>query len=83
MASVSEKRHAGGRPRTLKRCALGVKIERLAAVNGMHLDQVAAAAGITFPSLHCICTGRTKSPKFATIKAIAAALGVKVDKLAD
>lgn len=82
MATVSD-RHPGGRPRTLKRCPLGLKIEQLAAARGMHLDEVAEAAGITFPALHCICTGRTKSPKFETIKAIAAALGVKVDKLSD
>lgn len=81
MATVGE-RHAGGRPRKLKRCPLGMKIERLAADRGLHLDEVAEAAGITFPSLHCICTGRTKSPKFETIKAIASALGVKVDRLA-
>lgn len=81
MATVSE-RHAGGRPRTLKRSAIGQAIERLAAARGMHLDEVAERAGISFPTLHLICTGRTKSPKLDTVKALAAALGVKIDKLA-
>lgn len=81
MATVSE-RHAGGRPRKLKRCPLGQTIEKLAASKGMHLDEVADAAGITFPALHRICTGKIKSPKLETVKAIATALGVKIDRLA-
>jgi transcriptional regulator with XRE-family HTH domain len=81
MASVSD-RHAGGSPRTLKRCPLGQTIERLAVDRGLHLDEVARAAGITFPTLHRICTGRIKSPKLETVKAIAAALHVKIDRLA-
>lgn len=82
MATVSEKRHAGGKPRQLDRCPLGQRIERLAGARGLHLDQVASAAGITFPTLHRICTGRIKSPKLETIKAIAAALRVRLDRLA-
>ncbi len=81
MATVSG-RHAGGPPRTLKRCELGQLIERLAAAKGMHLDEVAEAAGISFPTLHRICTGRIKSPKLETVKGIATALGVKLDRLA-
>jgi transcriptional regulator with XRE-family HTH domain len=81
MASVSE-RHPGGRPRTVRRCELGQKIEKLAAAKGLHIDEVAAAAGISTPGLYLILTGDTQSPRLATIKAIAAALGVKLDKLA-
>lgn len=80
MATVND-RHPGGRPRTLTRCPLGQAIERIAASRGLHLDEVAEAAGITFPAIHRICTGRIKSPKLVTISAIATALGVTVDKL--
>ena len=82
MATASE-RHPGGSPHSLKRCPLGIRIERLAAARGLHLDEVADAAGITFPTLHRICTGRIKSPKLETVKAIATALDVKLDKLAE
>jgi len=79
MATV---RHAGGSPRVLKRCSLGQRIEQLADSRGLHLDELAAAAGITHPTLNRICTGRIKSPKLETIKAIADVLGVKIDRLA-
>jgi len=81
MATVSE-RHAGGRPRTVRRCELGQRIERLAAARGLHLDQVAEAAGISTPGLYRILTGEINSPRLATVKALAAALGVKLEKLA-
>ena len=80
MATVSE-RHPGGSPRSLKRCPLGERIEHFAQRNGMHLDQVAEAAGISFPTLNRICTGRIKSPKWDTMQAIATALGVKLESL--
>jgi transcriptional regulator with XRE-family HTH domain len=75
-------RHPGGTPRTLKRCPLGQRIERLASARGLHIDELATAAGITHPTLNRICTGRIKSPKLETIKAIAEVLGVKIDLLA-
>ena len=81
MATVTE-RHAGGRPRKVRRCQLGQKIERLAAAKGMHIDEVAEAAGISTPGLYLILTGATRSPRLATIKALAEALGVKLEKLA-
>lgn len=81
MASVSD-RHSGGRPRTIRRCPLGVKIERLAADRGMHIDEVAREAGITTAGLYQILTGKIQSPRLSTIKALAAALGVKIEKLA-
>lgn len=80
MATVSE-RHAGGRPRTVRRCALGLKIERLAVNAGMHIDEVADAAGIANATLYRILTGGIASPRISTIKGIAAALGVKIEKL--
>lgn len=81
MASVSE-RHAGGRPREIRRCPLGVKIERLAAARGMHMDEVAKAADLATPHLYQILTGKIRSPRLETVKALAAALGVKLEKLA-
>lgn len=80
MATVSE-RHAGGRPRTVRRCPLGLKIERLAVNAGLHIDEVASAAGIANATLYRILTGGIASPRISTIKGIAAALGVKVEKL--
>ena len=74
-------RHAGGRPRVLKRCPLGKRIETLADRKGLHLDQLADAAGIRFPTLNRILTGRIASPKIDTVQALAKALGVKVDTL--
>lgn len=81
MATVSQ-RHPGGRPRKLRRCPLGVKIERLAADQGMALDEVAKAAHITTAGLYQILTGKIKSPRLATVKALAASLGVKLETLA-
>lgn len=81
MATVSEKRHAGGRPREIRRCPLGRKIERLAAGRGLHIDQVAEAAGIARATLYRILTGGIASPRLATVQAIAEALSVKLEKL--
>jgi transcriptional regulator with XRE-family HTH domain len=80
MATKAE-RHAGGRPRTLKRSPFGQKIETLAARRGMHLDELAAAAGIRGPTLYRILTGRIAAPKVDTVLALARALGVKIDSL--
>lgn len=80
MATVSE-RHAGGRPRTVRRCQLGQKIERLATSAGLHIDEVADSAGIARATLYRILTGGIASPRVSTIKGIATALGVRVEKL--
>lgn len=80
MATVSE-RHAGGRPRTLESCELGSRIERLAAKSGLHLDELATQAGLTYQCLYQIRTGRTRRPSVATLAAIAKVLGVTIDKL--
>lgn len=82
MATVGQSRHPGGRPRTIRRCELGVKIERLADCRGLHIDEVAEHAGIAKATLYRILTGGIASPRIATIKAIASALGVRLDKLA-
>ena len=75
-------RHAGGRPKQLRRCAMGERIEQLAARRGLHLDQVAGEAGIASATLYRILTGDIRSSRLTTVQAIADALKVKLDKLA-
>lgn len=75
MATVNE-RHPGGRPRTRQPSALFLRVERLASQRGMHLDQVAARAGISTTTLY-----RLVDPKVSTAKAIAEALGITIDRL--
>jgi transcriptional regulator with XRE-family HTH domain len=58
-----------------------VKIERFAVLAGLHIDEVAAAAGIANATLYRILTGGIESPRISTLKGIAAALDVKVEKL--
>jgi transcriptional regulator with XRE-family HTH domain len=48
---------------------------------GIHLDEVAANAGITYPTLSRILTGRISSPRMLTIVHLADALGLKPEKL--
>jgi transcriptional regulator with XRE-family HTH domain len=79
--AVGTGRHAGGRPRTIRRCPLGLRIERLADDRGLHIDEVAATAGIAKATLYRILTGGIASPRLATVQAIAAAFGVTVDRL--
>lgn len=82
MATVSE-RHAGGRNRTLESCELGNRIELLADKAGLHLDEVAARAGVTYQCLYQIRIGRTRRPSVATLAGVAKALGVSIDKLTE
>jgi transcriptional regulator with XRE-family HTH domain len=81
MAAMRQTRHAGGRPRRLPRTQMGQRIERLARERGLHIDQVAAKAGIKGPTLNRILTGRIESPKTSTVLALAKVLRVKVDQL--
>jgi len=74
-------RHPGGRPRTLPYSELGERIAALADRRGIHLDVVAANAGISYPTLSRILTGRILSPRMNTIVAIADALGAKPERL--
>lgn len=74
-------RRGGGRPRHLERCELGRRIERLAARRQLHLDEIAAAAGIKLPTLYRITTGRISEPKVSTLCALADVLGVPVSRL--
>jgi transcriptional regulator with XRE-family HTH domain len=81
MATAETPRHAGGRPRQLKRCPMGQQIERWAAKRGLHLDQVASRSGISFPTLNRILTGRIKNPKLDTVLSLASTLRIKVEQL--
>jgi len=82
MQVSGQTRHPGGRPRTIRRCDLGVRIESLAEFRGLHIDEVAGRAGIAKATLYRILTGGIASPRVSTVKAIAAALGVTLEKLA-
>lgn len=79
MATVSE-RHAGGRPRQIKVCVWGKKLDALAEAKGWTRRDLADRAGITTVSLWALCVGKSK-PKFETICKLADALGVQVTKL--
>jgi transcriptional regulator with XRE-family HTH domain len=81
MATVDTQRHAGGRPRQLKRSPMGKRIEHWALKRGLHLDQVAKQAGISFPTLNRILTGRIKNPKLDTVLSLASTLRIKVEQL--
>ncbi|NBV47231.1 MAG: XRE family transcriptional regulator [Planctomycetia bacterium] len=78
---ASSQRHPGGRPRQNHSCPLGERIESLALKRGMALDQLAAASGLSFTTLHRIRAGRTKNPSVGTLMSLATALGVPLDKL--
>jgi len=75
MATVAE-RHPGGRPRTREPSALFLRVQSMAKRRGMHIDDLAAAAGIT-PQ----CIYQLKDPRVSTARAIADALGVTLDRL--
>jgi transcriptional regulator with XRE-family HTH domain len=74
-------RHAGGRPRVLPLSELGERIVAQANRLGVHLDEVAANAGISYPTLSRIMSGRIASPRMLTIVHLADALGLKPEKL--
>ena len=74
--AVGAERHAGGRPRTREPSALFLQVQALAKRRGMHIDELANAAGIT-PQ----CIYQLKDPRVSTARAIADALGVTLDRL--
>jgi len=69
-------RHPGGRPRTRERSPLFRRVEALARKRGMHIDDLAAAAGITPQGIY-----QLKDPRVSTARAIADALGITLDRL--
>lgn len=76
-------RHAGGAPRRFPSSRLGVVIERAADTAGLHLDEVASKAGISFPSLNDIRRGKTKNPSGLTLASLARVLRIPVERLTD
>lgn len=80
MATVSDKRHAGGRPREVRVSPWGRTVEALAARKGLTRRELAERAGIKPPSLWALLVGKSK-PKFETVCRLADALGVPVSKL--
>lgn len=74
--AVGTERHAGGRPRVRQPSELFVRVEQLAARKGMHLDELAAKASIPMGTLYDL-----RDPRVSTVQAIAAALGITVDRL--
>jgi len=77
MATVAE-RQSGGRPRTREPSALFLRIQGMAKRRGMKLDELADRAGLCVATLYNI-----GDPKVSTAKAIAAVLGVTVDRLVE
>lgn len=73
---TSRDRHPGGRPRTRERSPLFMRVEALARKRGMHIDDLAAAAGITPQGIY-----QLKDPRVSTARAIADALGITLDRL--
>jgi len=80
MATASEKRKPG-RPQTYERTPLGKRIERYAANRHMTARDVAQAAGISHVTLYGMMNGTTPDPRVSTLRAVADALGVSLDRL--
>jgi transcriptional regulator with XRE-family HTH domain len=76
-----ESRHPGGRPREKPSTRIGALIERRAQAVGLHLDEVASRAEISFQAINDIRRGKTKNPSSLTLANIARVLRVPVDDL--
>ncbi len=72
----------GGRPRTWEEPTdTGRQIMALAARKDLRLQDVAERAGVSVATIYSIVSGRTADPRVSVAQAIAATLGVKLDKL--
>ena len=72
----------GGRPRTWEEPTdTGRKIMALAARKDLRLQDVAERANVSVATIYSIVSGRTADPRVSVAQAIAAVLGVKLDKL--
>jgi transcriptional regulator with XRE-family HTH domain len=80
-APTIEPRGPGGRPRNWEPTPAGKRIEKLAARQGLRLQDVAGRAGISVACIYDVVSGRTADPRLSVAQAIAAALGVKLDKV--
>lgn len=57
------------------------RIRELAREQGLKAEELAQLAGIKYSALKNLWQGRTKDPKYGTLRAIARALGVAVEQL--
>jgi len=81
MATASEKPRGKGRPRSRPLCPAGERITRYAKARGMNVQQLAAAASLSEVSVYAIVGGDTVDPRVSTLRALADALGVSLDRL--
>jgi len=81
MATASEKPRGKGRPRSRPLCPAGERITRYAKARGMNVQQLAAAASLSEVSVYAIVGGETVDPRVSTLRALADALGVSLDRL--
>lgn len=71
----------GGRPRSRPVCPAGERIVRYAKSRGLNLNELAAEAGLNCVTVYAIVGGQTPDPRVSTLRALADALGVSLDRL--
>lgn len=59
----------------------GEKIKELRSARGWTQNELATRAGLQLPLIQKLEQGRTQDPQWATVQALARALGVKTDEL--
>lgn len=57
------------------------RVKELAREQGLTAEQLARRADIQYSALKNLWQGRTKDPKYSTLRAVARALGVAVEQL--
>jgi len=57
------------------------RIKELARAQDLTAEELAQRAGVRYSALKNIWQGRTRDPKYMTVRAIARALGVPVEQL--
>jgi|Laugresu1bdmlbsd_1035121.scaffolds.fasta_scaffold93104_1 transcriptional regulator with XRE-family HTH domain len=81
MATTEEKPRGKGRPRSRPLTPAGERIVRFAKSRGFSLQQLAEKASVSEVSLYAIIGGTTPDPRVSTLRAVADALGVTLDRL--
>lgn len=76
-------RHAGGAPRRFASVLIGVVIEKASDAIGLHMDEVAARAEVSFQALNDIRRGKTKNPSGITLRKLAKVLCIPVERLTE
>jgi glutamate/tyrosine decarboxylase-like PLP-dependent enzyme len=72
-------RHAGGAPRRFASVQIGVVIEQASDAIGLHMDEVATRAEVSFQALN----GKTKNPSGITLRKLAKVLCIPVERLTE